>query len=240
MLCLNRSSLPLFIATARRRNYDLQIGNHAYHTHTILITKASLLAGVGFPSGMYWGQSWGTGIYHIEGFWLKWTIHMNAPPLGGFKPSLVHVFWRGRGGSLLWREDRVMDITRVQAPNLVLSHRVDASSPGSCVPWQDAANFMTTFWSIWHVPVPSHTNAKHDNVVALAVVCGSYLQPFLQQPFLVAPLPRLQRLVWTPRMWRIGCNWFELLLKIILHPYWKDDSPQRFRVWKTFGCGFKL
>ena len=81
-----------------------------------------------------------------------------APPLYGFKHSLVHVFWRVaevRGGSLLWREDRVMDITRVQAPNLVLSHRVDASSPRFCVTWQDAANFMTTFWSIWHVTVPS-------------------------------------------------------------------------------------
>ena len=31
------------------------------------------------------------------------------------------------------KEDGVMDITRLQAPNLVLSHRVDASSPGSCV-----------------------------------------------------------------------------------------------------------
>ena len=32
--------------------------------HTIVmqqITKAGLLAGVGFPSGMYWGQSWGRG-----------------------------------------------------------------------------------------------------------------------------------------------------------------------------------
>ena len=108
---------------------------------------------------MYWGQSSGRGSDLSLRRFLAEVIHSHERPLGGFKPSLVHVFWRGRGGSLLWREDRVMDITRVQAPNLVLSHRVDASSPGSCVTWQDAAN-LTTFWSIWHATVSSHTNAK--------------------------------------------------------------------------------
>ena len=162
-----------------------------------MFTKASLLAGVGFPSGMYLGQSSGTSsdLSHLR-FLAEVNPSHDALPLGGFKPSLVHVFWRGRGGSLLWREDRVMDITRVQAPNLVLSHRVDASSPGSCVTWQDAANFMTTFWSIWHVTVPSHTNAKHDNVVAVVV--------------------ETQGLVWTARMWLIGCHWFE-------NRFWKSS-----------------
>ena len=135
---------------------------------TMIVT----IAGVGFPLGMYWGQSWGRGSDLSHRRFLAEVNHSHeGPPPSpllsprcGFKPSLAHVFWRGRGGSLLWREERVMDITRVQAPNLVLSHRVDASSPGFCVTWQDAANFMTTFWSIWHVTVPSHTNAKRDNV----------------------------------------------------------------------------
>ena len=58
------------------------------------------------------------------------------------------------------------------------------------------ANFMTTFWSIWHVTVPSHTNAKHDNVVAVVV--------------------ETQGLVWTARMWLIGCHWFE-------NRFWKSS-----------------
>ena len=57
------------------------------------ITKASLLAGVGFPLGMYWGQSSGRGSdLSLRRFLAEVNHSPESPPLGGFKPSLVHVF----------------------------------------------------------------------------------------------------------------------------------------------------
>ena len=101
-----------------------------------IITKASLLDGVGFPSGMYWGQSSGRGSDLSLRRFLAGVNHSHErpPPSAGSNPPWSMCFKVVAEGHFFGeKEDRVMDITRVQAPNLVLSHRVDASSPGSCV-----------------------------------------------------------------------------------------------------------
>ena len=49
-----------------------------------LITKASLLAGVGFPLGMYWGQSWGSITSKVFGWSEPFT--WRAPPSAGSNP----------------------------------------------------------------------------------------------------------------------------------------------------------
>ena len=100
-----------------------------------IITKASLLAGVGFPFGMYWGQSSGRGsdLSHRRFLAEVSHSHERAPPSAGSNPPWSMFFEGVVDGNFFGeKEDGVMDITRLQA-NLVLSHRVDASSPGSCV-----------------------------------------------------------------------------------------------------------
>ena len=60
---------------------------YLYH----IITKASLLAGVGFPLGMSWGQSRGRGSdLSLRRFPAGVNhSHERPPPLGGLKPPLV-------------------------------------------------------------------------------------------------------------------------------------------------------
>ena len=196
------------------------------------ITKASLLAGVGFPLGMYWGQSLATGSdlslrNGPPSHSLKWAIHMKGPPPSAGSNPPWSMFFEGvvDGNFFGEKEDGVMDITRLQAPNLVLSHRVDASCPGSCVTWQDAAN-LTTFWSIWHATVPSHTNAKHDNVVALAVVveaiCSHFFSSVINSdvlPFFLAPPNAFQKR--KGRKMAYLCR-FWCILQLYLHRVYTD------------------
>ena len=57
------------------------------------ITKASLLAGVCFPLGMYWGQSfWRRSDLSHRNVPFKWFNHLilTPPPLGGFNSRWVH------------------------------------------------------------------------------------------------------------------------------------------------------
>ena len=56
-------------------------------------TKASLLAGVCFPLGMYWGQSfWSRSDLSHRNVPFKWFNHLilTPPPLGGFNSRWVH------------------------------------------------------------------------------------------------------------------------------------------------------
>ena len=64
-----------------------------------IITKASLLAGVCFPLGMYWGQSfWCRSDLSHRNVPFKWFNHLiltpppwpPPPPLGGFNSRWVH------------------------------------------------------------------------------------------------------------------------------------------------------
>ena len=64
--------------------WGYQVSQKLYLPKALFITKASLLAGVGFPLGMSWGQSRGRGSdLSLRRFRLMWIIHMKGPPPPG-------------------------------------------------------------------------------------------------------------------------------------------------------------
>ena len=193
---------------------------------------------------MYWGQSWGTGGGLSHRMFLAEVNHSHErhPPSAGSNPPLSMCF-EGAAEGHFCGEKTEWWITRVQAPNLVLSYRVDASSPGSCVTSQDAANSMThpfeafDMWLCQVTPMPSTIMKLHWQwlwkqfaAISSAAIFSCAITETARISLNCKNVAHWMSLIWTA---------YENHLTFILKRRFAD-SPQRFLVWKTFGCGSKL